>query len=455
MKLRILLFAACSVMAIQKTTAQDSSTVYQLDLRIPVADYSLSNPSPLPSMQQATDWSNSLYDAAFWGISKAGNRIFSGKKGLPEKRRQFFATSFSYALQLGFARYGSELPIPLGVWAHEEYHRAVLSSGSLRSKNGNFFINRWDGTVYGIGDTALASLKNSHPEILLYSYTSGAQAELMSTRTISMDDFFNRRTQYRNALLLYNSWYVYNYFHFACSPLSDSVKVIAPAFEDQHAELRDFAGADLNAWVYDMLSPGTSFFSRDSFPNGEGVNRRIGFSDLSGEGRAFLTDQKRLSLINFINPGIFFINRIPAGRHASFTFFAQYAPVHFGNAISLTIPARINACNFYLRANRFANRNISTYGVDAGISDWKIRKTGRLSVSASASFRVQPESYFSDNKNTGGSASLSMACRLSDYFSVNATVFGKTKGWEMGSPYLNDNFSVQAGLRFHLPDQGK
>jgi len=59
----------------------------------------------------------------------------------------------------GFVKYGSELPIPLGVWAHEEFHHSVLGVNGISSKNGNWFLSRWDGTVYGVSDEQLSDLK--------------------------------------------------------------------------------------------------------------------------------------------------------------------------------------------------------------------------------------------------------------------------------------------------------
>ena len=41
-----------------------------------------------------------------------------------------------------------------------------------------------------------------------------------------------------------------------------------------------------------MFSPDRIYTERDKFPGGEGINRRIGFSDLTTEGRITLIKQK-------------------------------------------------------------------------------------------------------------------------------------------------------------------
>lgn len=96
-----------------------------------------------------------------------------------------------YTLSLAFVKYGSELPIPLGVYTHEEFHR----------------VNQ---------------------------------------------DFYNQRTFYKNPFYLYNAFYVWDYFRFSASSDADSVKVLALPDEDPDPYFRDYAGADLTAWIYDL-----------------------------------------------------------------------------------------------------------------------------------------------------------------------------------------------------------
>lgn len=84
------------------------------------------------------------------------------------------------------------------------------------------------------------------------------------------------------------------------------MKILAPPDESRNPVERDYAGADLTSWAFDMFNPDAPYTSRDPFPGGDGVNRRIGFSDLSQEAQDYLKKQKNLSLLNFINPSIFF-----------------------------------------------------------------------------------------------------------------------------------------------------
>ena len=105
-------------------------------------------------------------------------------------------------------------------------------------------FTRWDGTVFGISDSTLSQLKRNDINKLLYAYTSGIQYEVHLNKIISLKDFYEKRTHHKNALLLYNAWYVYDYFKFASSDKSDTVKLKAPDHEDRNPIERDFAGSD-------------------------------------------------------------------------------------------------------------------------------------------------------------------------------------------------------------------
>lgn len=117
------------------TNAQDTSR-YSLRLNIPLFDVpqNISLPYKAPSMYQSLELSNDFYELSFFGIDKLGNKLFISKTKPYSKWRKISNHIFKYGLSLGFSKYGSELPIPLGVWAHEEFHRSVLGVNSISSK---------------------------------------------------------------------------------------------------------------------------------------------------------------------------------------------------------------------------------------------------------------------------------------------------------------------------------
>ncbi|MEO6283217.1 MAG: hypothetical protein ABIN80_24080 [Dyadobacter sp.] len=449
MKNRILNLLIAFWLSTGYAISQDSAR-YQLRLALPFVDLPQNKHLPYryPSMNQAMEFSADLYELSYLGIDKLGNSLFKPKTKEYTRGRKILNGGFKYLVSLGFAKYGSELPIPLGVWAHEEFHRAVLGVNHIDSKNGNWFPHRWDGTAYGVSDEDLSALKSKDPSQLLYSYVAGVQSEVLLNRKISVQDFYKKRTLAKNALILYNAWYVWDYFKFSASPETDSVKVWAAKNENPDPKERDFAGADLTAWAYDMFSPEKPYTDRDKFPNGEGVNRRVGYSDLSEDAQQYLLKQKKLSLLNFVNPAIFFVNRIPLGKHTSFNFFMQYAPTHFGNNVALMLPVQYRNTDFLLGLHRFSNFKSEGYGLDLGLYHQKLSK--RLETDLVAHFWDQPTGFYHDKKLAGGSFQVDGRYRIAGNVSLSVSIVGKTKGWEMGSPYLKSNFSSRFGLTYAL-----
>jgi hypothetical protein len=428
------------------TFAQDTIQ-YKLRLRMPLVDFpqNVSLPYQYPSLRQSLEIANNFYELGFWGIDELGNTVFRRRT----TKNKWFNRAFTFALGLGFSKYGSELPIPLGVWAHEEFHRSVLGISKVASKNGNWLFNRWDGTVYGVSDHSLSHLKATDLHQLLYSYTAGVHSEILLNEQTSIRDFYKRRSLAKNALLLYNAHYVYAYFRFSASPASDSVKVLAPSHEHRNPAERDYAGSDLTAWAYDMFNPAAPYAERDTFPGGEGVNRRIGFADLSPEARAYLVTQRNLSLLNFLNPAIFFINRIRLNPMLSFNFFARYAPTHFGNDIAVFLPVQYRKYDLLMAVHRYSNRSSDGYGLDLGIHNYRVLP--RLAVDIQLHVWNQPRSFYEAGHRNGGALELTGNYLTSNQFSTFVSLIGKTEGWLIGDPYLNRNLSVQAGVAYVLP----
>jgi hypothetical protein len=449
MKVKFYLWTFLVLLHTTLSNSQDTST-YKLRLSVPVFEYpqNISSPGYYPSMNQALEWSNDLYELSFWGIDELGDWIFISDTKPNVKWRKYSNYAFKYLSSLAFSRYASELPIPLGVWGHEEFHRTVLGVNDISSKNGNWLLNRWDGTVYGVSDYTLEDLKSSDLNNLLYSYVAGVQYEILLNEKSTLDDFYKKRSMSKTALILYNAYYVFDYFRFATGPLSDSVKILAPPNESTNPTERDFAGADLTAWAFDMFNPVLAFTARDPFPDGEGVNRRIGYSDLSEEAQDYLSKQKQLSLLNFLNPAIFFINRIKINQELSFNFFTQYSPTHFGNDIAFYLPVKYRKYDLLVNVHRYANKTNNGFGIGMGLYNLKFSE--KIQSDFTLNFWNQPESFFKDETLPGGLLAIKTKYSFAYNLSCFVLLSGKSRGWTLGNPYLNSNATLQLGIAYDL-----
>jgi hypothetical protein len=183
-------------------------------------------------------------------------------------------------------------------------------------------LRRWDGTVFGTTDAELSNLKvNALPE-LLRAYTVGLEAQNASSRSNALHDFYTERTMPKNALYLYNAWYVWNYFRVSCGPASDAVKALPLTSFPRSATAR-LRRTRPHAWAYDMTEPNAPYTTRDTLPGLSGVNRYVGFSDLQDGAQQYLQRQRNLSLLNFIQPAIFFKNRFRLGPSLRATFMVH------------------------------------------------------------------------------------------------------------------------------------
>ncbi len=166
------------------------------------------------------------------------------------------------------------------------------------------------------------------------------------------------------------------------------------------------------------------------FPDGEGVNRRIGFSDLTSEGQAYLKKQKQLALLSFANPAIFMINRINISPDFSFIAFLQYSPVHFGNDIAVFVPLKIKSVNQLIAVHSYSNRDKKFPEVQYGIYNISPFQNKRLELGGSVNLWVQPlnQGFFYQFGKAGGALELRSDLYLGGGLSVNLTAGYKTAG---------------------------
>lgn len=196
-----------------------------------------------------------------------------------------------------------------------------------------------------------------------------------------------------------------------------------------------------------MFNPTLAFTSRDDFPEGEGVNRRIGFSDLSADAQDYLEKQRNLSVLNFVNPDIFFINRIRISDDFSYNFFTQYIPTHFGNDVALYIPFSYRNYDLLVNFHKYSNKNDADTGIGLGI--FNLNLTDRFESDLSVNYWNQPKSFYSDEKISGGCINFKSTYNVSKKFEVFLAIDTKIKGWMIGEPDLYKDYLLLAGINFN------
>jgi len=133
-----------------------------------------------PSMYQATAWNQNAERATAWGAQWLANKI-SKPKAANGKLWNIVVAQSTSALSTLVLLQG----LPFGQsWVHEEYHRAVMATHSVASRNpfDDFSIDLDNGSVSRVTDAALSGFKRSEPAAFNRMLIAGGEGELQAVR---------------------------------------------------------------------------------------------------------------------------------------------------------------------------------------------------------------------------------------------------------------------------------
>ncbi len=203
----------------------------------------------------------------------------------------------------------------VNAWAHEEWHRAVLSRAGASSRNGLYHPGDWSNgliAVDRVSDEALSSFKREHPADYVRMSSAGMEAQYAIGRRLGDEAFFGDGVGERwGALYLADTWLaptlVANELSVALYDLrcADEANDEVTDAENRlrlDVPSRDFTGLDCTAWVYDLRRPDQPYEARGPHPYGAGVDRYRSWSDLTPDEQGYLEDQVLLGLLNLANP---------------------------------------------------------------------------------------------------------------------------------------------------------
>jgi hypothetical protein len=174
----------------------------------------------------------------------------------------------------------------VNAWAHEEWHRAVLSRAGASSRNGLYHPGDWSNgliAVDRVSDEALSSFKREHPADYVRMSSAGMEAQYAIGRRLGDEAFFGDGVGERwGALYLADTWLaptlVANELSVALYDLrcADEANDEVTDAENRlrlDVPSRDFTGLDCTAWVYDLRRPDQPYEARGPHPYGAGVDR--------------------------------------------------------------------------------------------------------------------------------------------------------------------------------------
>ncbi|MBI4538917.1 MAG: hypothetical protein HY704_05325 [Gemmatimonadetes bacterium] len=411
----------------------------RLDLPVLDAPYNLAHGVRVPSMRQSLSLSAGFYEASHRAIREAwgkGGRLMASSVVL-----------FDY-----LATY-----LPLGdSWLHEEYHRAVMGNRGIDSHNDvyNFKIGAEAIAVSHVKDEDLARLKRQHPAEQVRLSAAGLEGGYRLLQELEKNGFFRGTTAPHLPLLWLvranSAAYVFSGHTNRANKLADE----AARAEGAAVEVRDFAGHDFTAWVYDLHRADEPYEARGIHPSGVGIDRYIKAADLTREERDFLELQGWLQLLNFVDPNLIGLRGFAArkaldGRRLAFNLSLGHLLTSFGYTLDANVFLRQGRVNLFVVLHGYANGARRFPGIDAALLEYPVTIGGRsLALSPRAALWLQPEQqrFRSTRAVAGGLAALRVDHPLSQRLGSFIEVEGKTAGWVAGTVDLASNVSVRLGV---------
>lgn len=223
--------------------------------------------------------------------------------------------------------------------------------------------------------------------------------------------------------------------------------------EGDNIKKRDFTGWDFTAYIFDLSRPEENYRDRGIHPSGIGIRRYRRISDLNNEELDYLKKMGELQYINFINPGLLFINSIKVNENFRFNFSGFHYLTSFGDDIGSNFMFDYKGNKVFLALHNYRNFHSNFYGIEGQIVDKEILINNlNFNISPSLHLWTQPKNqdFRTSDSFFGGKAELQISTKLGKYFSPYVVVAGKTKGWVAGDVYLDEKISTRFGTRVYI-----
>lgn len=405
-----------------------------------------------PSMQQALAVTKDLHSTNYYFTNKLWNRWLK-----PTSRKRLFLNRLAANAQAGVVDYAlAYYGMVFGpVWLHEEFHRNGLTLRGISSFDDTYY--RFGGGVPGgsvteVFDADMARFKAEAPHELVRTFAAGIEGQIALVRGLQRDNF-NLDTDHPNAVMnILITKQSVDYLRLFLQPDYDLHADTVGEFNDEEHE-RDFVGWDFTAWVYDMHRPDEPYTERGTHASGTGIDREIKRSDLTQEEEDYLKRMGDLHYINFLSPSMLSVHRIRIGERTGFNFAARHILTSFGYDLGGDLFLDHNGRKwmfgvhtYHNRANTFGGIELERYGMKTG----RGKKAVQLDVRGMIWVQPENEAFYSTEGRPGGLLQVRARFPLGNVFSTYAEVEGKSRGWVMANPYLNENLTCRVGLSLNF-----
>jgi len=394
------------------------------------------------SMVQTTDMARNLHGSLYYGNNVLWNKLIKPKN----TKKYILNRLLANITALGTDYLAIKLPYGYA-FQHEEFHRAVLSSGHIYSYDEVWKFNKGlDIAVTNVKDEDLVYLKKNYPADQVRLSAAGVEGEYAYLQRMREDNFFGQTGYPIVGISLLGTLHAVNYVNLPFAKRFNAITDSILSHDRDNILARDFTGWDFSAWVYDLFTPEEPYEDRGVWPGGVGIKRPVKESDLTPEMKDFLKETGNMQYLNFISPFMIGINRIQIKPGYFFNFALRSLPTSFGYYAGGDFFLDFNQRQMLL--NLGINRSKSLILPSLDVTCYNIVRGERFNTNINVAGWLQPKNqmFAADKAVLGMAIGVQPRFDITKRFSMMADLSYKTKGWVFGNPYLDENFTFRLGF---------
>ena len=397
-----------------------------------------------PSMCQATEWNQGAVTTLAWGSQLMSNKIVKPNNFIKKTANVVFGQLVSGASTYILGGF------PLGGgWLHEEYHRAMLATNRVASKDpfDDYQLDLTDGSVKNIYDDALRNFKKNDPHGFNRMLIAGAEGELLAAKKMQENNFFNGANLPIEFTNLFYTISAVRYFNDSYKSI-DSMNIPLNKKDGANMMARDFTGHDYSGWIWHLFKPNVPYDSLGIHPSGVGINRYINSDRLTKEEKNYYDKVKKQAWLSYMSPMIFGFRKIKLKDSVYVNFAIQYQPTSFGTDRELRFYYMNRNNKYSFGIHQYQNYENSFYAAEFNWVDMKIKQLENFSFTTRMLIGTQPnnQEFFTEKSQLFGLLSLHTDYAINKKFGAYIQLQAKTDGWVAGDEYLTSMVRLRSGL---------
>ena len=323
---------------------------------------------------------------------------------------------------------------------HEEGHRSILTNENIGSVSKPYFNKNLAAYVVGVTDKTLIDLREQNLPVARRVYTGGLESDyMMLLRESSLlnwqEDSYNVLwMEFMLRKLSMVSYLTYGLFE------------VNLGLKEEHNELeRDIAGHDLYGFTRALFNPEMEF------------KRYVDYDDLLSNEKKFIKRLGFRSLLNLIDPNLFFYKGFTIKNKYHINFNLGYSIAPFGDFIDENIWIKTQSLKAHIYFRQYQNESAWFPAAGTNIHDINIFQNFYSNVSVHAWLQPKDLSFTQKEGQFGGAIELLCKYRFPvnkagklKGISINLGAIAKTQGFLPEEVEMRKHFGVNFGTSIWL-----